>query len=197
MLLWRAKNREEHRYGITDGLLYKCLDKYDISNMSIAVIGTVVPFYECICLSCGARPLTIEYRKIISGNPLIRTTTVDEYWKAPEICDCAMSISSLEHDGLGRYGDCLDADGDIKSMQNIKKIVKKDGLLFLSIPIGKEDKLVWNAHRIYGDIRLPLLLEGWKLIDEFVFTKNDLLRVTCDWGQQPIFVLKNEGGPKL
>jgi len=26
---------------------------------------------------------------------------------------------------------------------------------------------VWDAHRIYGRIRLPLLLKGWRVLDTF------------------------------
>jgi hypothetical protein len=64
--------------------------------------------------------------------------------------------------------------------------------LFLSIPIGK-DTLVWNAHRIYGKIRLPLLLKGWKLLDSFGF-ENSLFEMDTQKGRryvQPIFVLQN------
>lgn len=73
-----------------------------------------------------------------------------------------ISISTIEHDGLGRYGDPLDPMADLKSMSAIKRLLKPNGLFFLSVPIG-EDLLVWNLHRRYGKNRLPLLLEGWKI----------------------------------
>ena len=37
-------------------------------------------------------------------------------------------------------------------------------LLYLAVPLGA-DKVVFNAHRIYGRVRLPLLIDGWTLVD--------------------------------
>ena len=42
--------------------------------------------------------------------------------------------------------------------------IKKGGHLFLQVPIGR-DCVAWNAHQIYGEMRLPLLLQGWQVID--------------------------------
>ena len=74
--------------------------------------------------------------------------------------DVAISFSSFEHDGLGRYGDPLNPNGDLEAMQTARDFLKDDGFMFLGVPQG-EDCLVWNAHRIYGEKRLPLLLKGW------------------------------------
>jgi hypothetical protein len=71
-------------------------------------------------------------------------------------------------------------------MTKMKSILKPKGLLFLAVPVGR-DTLVWNAHRIYGRIRLPKLLERWKLLETFPST--------FPWPilghYQPIFVLEN------
>ncbi|EDZ91747.1 hypothetical protein AmaxDRAFT_5507 [Limnospira maxima CS-328] len=65
-------------------------------------------------------------------------------------------------------------------------------LLFFSVPVG-QDCLVWNAHRIYGKIRLPMMLEGWKTVDSFGFSES--LIVNKPLGafsyEQPVFVLQN------
>ncbi|MFC1669666.1 DUF268 domain-containing protein [Spirochaetota bacterium] len=129
--------------------------------------------------------------------------TVNEYKKKPVIFDAAFSISSFEHDGLGRYGDPVDPDGDLKAMEKMKKFLKPGGRLVLAVPIGK-DSLVWNAHRVYGSLRLPMFLNGWKILKSFGFDKNMLHRDTglaydSDWKEkkieypqyQPVFVLEN------
>ena len=41
----------------------------------------------------------------------------------------------------------------------------------MSVPVGK-DILVWNAHRVYGRLRLPLLLEGWETVHTFGFSEE-------------------------
>ena len=38
--------------------------------------------------------------------------------------------------------------------------------MILSVPVGK-DEIMWNAGRVYGEKRLPLLLQGWTLVDSF------------------------------
>ena len=65
------------------------------------------------------------------------------------------SISSLsclhviEHIGLGRYGDPFDPMGTRKAAQELVRVLKPGGSLFLSLPIGRE-RLCFNAHRIHS-----------------------------------------------
>ena len=77
--------------------------------------------------------------------------------------DILASFSSLEHDGLGRYGDPMDPFGDIKRMRKLRRYLKPEGVFFLAVPTGG-DRLFWNAHRVYGNIRFPMLIEGWQLL---------------------------------
>ncbi|CAI6001678.1 unnamed protein product [Closterium sp. NIES-64] len=51
-------------------------------------------------------------------------------------------------------------------MAKIRGLFKPGGLFFLGLPVGN-DTLVFNAHRVYGPICMPLLLEGWQLLDVF------------------------------
>ena len=117
--------------------------------------------------------------------------TPQEYDRDPIRFDAAFSISTFEHDGLGRYGDPLNPKGDLDSMKKMKSMLKPKGILFLAVPIGP-DALVWNAHRIYGRLRLPLLLEGWKILDTFGFEESQLNQGEIGAYSQPIFVLENQ-----
>ena len=188
--LRKIGRREEDHYQGTDRWLYKALEKHSIKSTSCVVMGSGSAFYESVCLYFGAKSVTtIEYNKLIFLHPLMKTITPAEYDKAPKQFDVGLSISSFEHDGLGRYGDPLNPEADLQAMQKMKKIIKKDGMLFLAVPVGK-DLLVWNAHRIYGRIRLPLLLKDWEVSDTFGFVEERL--DTGEGGSyQPIFVLKN------
>lgn len=60
--------------------------------------------------------------------------------------DCIVTYSSIEHSGLGRYGEILDPDGNIKTMHDIYSNLKENGLLIWGAPEGK-DALVWNVLR--------------------------------------------------
>lgn len=55
----------------------------------------------------------------------------------------------VEHVGLGRYGDPLDADGDLKAMRELARVVSVGGHLLFVVPVGASS-IVFNAHRIYS-----------------------------------------------
>ncbi|WP_406659830.1 DUF268 domain-containing protein [Methanolobus sp. ZRKC3] len=55
----------------------------------------------------------------------------------------------IEHIGLGRYGDPVDPDGDIKAITEIKRVLAQDADLLFVVPIGKP-RIMFNAHRIYA-----------------------------------------------
>lgn len=183
--------REIGQYKITDTWLYAALDKYSILDKDVAIMGSTSPWYESICLAYGGRCTTVEYNRIVSEHPDVKTLTPQEYDKSPRTFDAAISISSFEHDGLGRYGDAINPAGDLQAMARMKSMLKPGGILFLAVPLGR-DTLVWNVHRIYGRGRLPLLLDGWRVVDAFGFDETLLDRDTGrDASYQPIVVLQN------
>lgn len=183
----RIKSGEWSIYGWTDRWLWQALGKYPIRGRSVVNMGSLTPWYEATCIHYGAFPTTIDYNRIIVRSSRMKALTIAEYDHSPLQFDTALSISSFEHDGLGRYGDPLDPDGDLKAMRKMKSIVKPGGLLFLSVPIGA-DRLAFNAARVYGNLRLPLLIEGWEEIERFGFHEGIM---QSNGSAQPIIVLMN------
>lgn len=55
----------------------------------------------------------------------------------------------VEHVGLGRYGDPLDYDGDLKAMSELTRVLARGGHLLFVVPVGRP-RIHFNAHRIYG-----------------------------------------------
>ena len=55
----------------------------------------------------------------------------------------------VEHVGLGRYGDTLDPEGDLKAMAELRRVLARGGSLLFVVPVGKPS-LRFNAHRIYS-----------------------------------------------
>jgi len=184
------KQGKENYYGSTDTWLYEALKKHPIKGKEVAIIGSATCWYESIVLAYGGNPTTIEYNKIVTDDSRLTILTVDEFSQHPRKFDVIISISSLEHDGLGRYGDPINPKGDLEFMLNAKeKLLKKGGTMFLAVPIG-QDTLVWNAHRKYGKKRFSLLVDGWDIIDSFGFSEerfNDPL--STGGGYQPVFYL--------
>jgi hypothetical protein len=61
------------------------------------------------------------------------------------------SLSSIEHFGLGRYGDAFDLEGDRKAMEEMRRCLKAGGILVLSTTLTRgKPVLAFNAHRIYS-----------------------------------------------
>jgi hypothetical protein len=58
-------------------------------------------------------------------------------------------MHTIEHIGLGRYGDPIDYDGDLKAINELSRVLAPGGILLIVVPVGKENKIVFNAHRIY------------------------------------------------
>lgn len=186
-LIEKANRREVNYYGKTDIYLYGALSKFPIAGKEVGIIGSAVPWYEAVVLSFKGKPTTIEYNKIVTDHPDLKVMTVEEYATSHKTFDVLLSISSLEHDGLGRYGDPINPNGDILWMERAPKMLKKNGMLILSVPVG-QDRLFWNAHRQYGKLRLPRIFKGWELVDTFGFSPADLT-IYEHAGHQPIFVL--------
>lgn len=81
---------------------------------------------------------------------------------------CVSCLSVVEHVGLGRYGDPIDPDGDLKSIQEIQRVVKEGGSILLNVPIAETPLICFNAHRIYSIEQILNLFEGYKL-EDFLF----------------------------
>jgi glycosyltransferase involved in cell wall biosynthesis len=66
--------------------------------------------------------------------------------------ESVLSLSCMhvvEHIGLGRYGDILDYDGDLKAMHELCRVLAVGGNLLFVVPIGNSPVIKFNAHRIY------------------------------------------------
>ncbi len=79
-------------------------------------------------------------------------------------------MHTVEHVGLGRYGDPIDPVGDLKAIGELKRVVAKNGSLLFVTPVGKP-KIEFNAHRIYSYEQIleyfnGLQLSEFSLIDD-------------------------------
>jgi SAM-dependent methyltransferase len=87
-------------------------------------------------------------------------------------------ISSIEHFGLDIYGNnIVEKDADLKAMKEIKRILKKDGTLFLTTPFGKNGK-PW--YRKYNANTLNNLFSGYIILEQKYFHQTDMGWVETD-----------------
>jgi len=112
--------------------------------------------------------------------------------------DLVIAYSTIEHFGLGRYGDPLDPDADKKWMQMIRGCIAPGGRLLLAVPLAEHGKVDKCWHRLYGPKELTELLDGWKIVGETQSGRkaNDgigdmfnPLPGRLDWQNQPILTL--------
>ena len=88
-----------------------------------------------------------------------------DLYKLPFDTDSVKSIScmhTIEHVGLGRYGDPIDPDGDLKAISELKRVVAPGGSLLFVTPLGLP-KIQFNAHRIYSYEQIISYLDGFTL----------------------------------
>jgi hypothetical protein len=182
--VWEAEHRTKlitrHRkgkriggYGLDEANSLKAAShKCSIKGKDGAVIGSESPWVEAILFASGANNITtIEYGKIVSRVRNHRAYTPPDigtlYLTNPIQFDFVVSVSALEHSGLGRYGDSLNPRGDIDASEEVYCMLKPGGFFFIGLPYARRSEIVWNAHRIYGPERMAFFAAGYKQLDYF------------------------------
>ena len=150
--------------------------KYIIEGKRVAVIGTIKPWAEAMLVNLGASSVTtIEYGELIIDHERVSTITpyrIAEQFITGQVFpyDTVFTYSSLEHSGLGRYGDPITPFGDLEASAQVWCMVQPGGHFILAVPVSNDRNncsVVWNAHRIYGIVRLQHLTANWRVLDEF------------------------------
>jgi len=143
----------------------------ELEGKRCAVLGSHTPWLEAMLLSVGVESVTtIEYATITSEHPSVTTMHPSDWseWyntrQSTGLFDCVASYSSLEHAGLGRYGDIVNPWGDLIAMAKLTCSLKENGLIFVGFPTGK-DAVAWNAHRYYGPKRWAQMLANTEQLD--------------------------------
>jgi len=142
-----------------------------LGNKTVLVVGSITPWLESIALHLGAKEVTTsDYNLPDPGSDLkkklpqlkrgrllqemLADVNIEQY-------DVILSYNSIEHDGLGRYGDPIFPNGDLAAMQEIYLLLKPRGFLMLGVPTEGVDANHYYSQRLYGPVRFPVLLRGW------------------------------------
>lgn len=88
-----------------------------------------------------------------------------------ETTDSLSCLHTIEHFGLGRYGDRLDADGHLVGLKNLLTILRPGGTLYLSVPIGPQ-RIEFNAHRVFSIAYLLQMFEGQCITEKFSYVDD-------------------------
>lgn len=142
---------------------------YDIGSRLDGFIAHLLSFRENVTM-IDIRPLPYDIKglEFLQGNAMELDKTC---------VNCLESLSSLhaiEHFGLGRYGDPVDPRAWKIALYSMEKAMKSKGRLYISVPIGPENKVHFNAHRIFEIHLIPENLKHCKLV-KFAYIKNGVI----------------------
>ena len=117
---------------------------YDIGSRIDGFVSSVAAYTECVVFDI--RPQTSTYKNI-DFQQLDLTGTLSE--KYIGLADTLSCLHTLEHIGLGRYGDTLSADSWKVALKNMSMMLKdKSSELILSTLCGRPE-ILFNSHRIF------------------------------------------------
>jgi SAM-dependent methyltransferase len=141
---------------------------------SILDVGCVGSALAGIASRLGHQVTAVDLREIEFEMPRVTFHRGDiiEMDFGGERFDTIINCSVIEHVGLGkRYGGASRANGDLLLMEKLKKLLKPDGHMILTIPIGL-DAIIFPFHRIYGIKRLSKLLAEYRILHEEFWAKG-------------------------
>lgn len=167
------------------------------------VAGSISPWVEVIALAVtGVSKIDVtDYQPIVIHDKRLEYIPMTDLVtkRPPQPYDVIISYSSIEHDGLGRYGDPINPGGDLAAMAEFWTLLRPGGLLLLGVPVAKGGLIESNGHRLYSRERIAALANGYQLLKEIPVSKelvqrfhfNQTWRPQPDsWEDQPVFVLR-------
>ena len=139
---------------------------YDIGSRLDGFIAHLLVFREVEYIDI--RPLRNE----VNGLHFIQADATELRGIDDGTIESISCLHALEHFGLGRYGDSIDPRGCEVVASSIQRVIKKNGKLYLSVPIGIKDKVVFNAHRIFQPMTVINLFNCMKLTELYIINPS-------------------------
>lgn len=136
----------------------------DISSY-IPFVAFLSPFIKVFHLDYNPPPIKLP--NVITGRADLKALPFND--NSIESLSC---MHVVEHIGLGRYGDDVDIDGDIKAIKELQRVLKPRGNLYFVVPVGQEC-IYYNAHRIYPYDTIINTFNELKLVEFSLVYKHD------------------------
>jgi hypothetical protein len=74
------------------------------------------------------------------------------------------SLHAAEHFGLGRFGDTIDPAGHVTFMRSLARVLAPQGRLYFSVPVGRMQKIEFNAHRVLRTVAVLEIFASLSLL---------------------------------
>ena len=139
--------------------------KNDVNGTHLDLGSRIDGFITHVSIFCNVELLDI--RPLVSEIPNV-SFKVRDILKANEAeltkFHTVSSLHSIEHFGLGRYGDPIVVNGHEIGLLNLAGYVEIGGFLYVSFPIGKP-RVEFNSQRVLSPDWPVLLLNNFQLIE--------------------------------
>ena len=132
---------------------------YDIGSRVDGFISHLLSFGQAVT-QIDIRPLDIQ----VDNYYFIQSDATELDGICDESLESLSALCSLEHFGLGRYGDDIDPEACFKCIKALQRKIKKGGRAYISVPIGKEH-LEFNAHRVFRAKTIADAFDEMKLVE--------------------------------
>lgn len=133
---------------------------YDIGSRLDGFLAHLLVFCRDITY-IDIRPLPFE----IPGLHFVRGDATNLEGIEDASIESLSSLHAIEHFGLGRYGDPIDPEACFKVMKAFQRVLKPDGKLYLGVPLASENKLIFNAHRLFHPRTIIESFDKMELVD--------------------------------
>lgn len=117
------------------------------------------------------RPMTHQFRNVKFTK--LNLMDADAVANRRSCTDSLSCLHTLEHFGLGRYGDPIDPLGHKKGFALLASLLESKGVFFLSVPIGRP-KIDFNAHRIFSFKQIKDLYDPGFKLEAFAYEDDNL-----------------------
>ena len=84
--------------------------------------------------------------------------------------DTIIAISTLEHVGLGSFGDPLYKEGDFEAVKELRRVLREDGRMFITVPFANSHTITWQ--RFYDQERILKLAAGFLIEKEDFYSRH-------------------------
>jgi SAM-dependent methyltransferase len=134
---------------------------------SILDVGSIRYWLIGILAHSQVTTLDVRERRPLTANETVVTCDARALDFPDASFDMVVSLFTLAHIGLGRYGDPFDLDGDVRALAEMKRVLAPGGHLIVTLPFTLSPSFIYfNVRRYYDADSIAAMTRDMTLIDE-------------------------------
>ena len=137
-------------------------------------VGSAESLVALHCASLGYETVALDLRPYPFAHPNLEVVVskLEEWDAGHRAFDAILCISTIEHVGLGWYGERPEDEGaDRRALDRLGAMLAPDGFVVLTVPYGTAG--IDAVQRTYDARTLDALLDGWSVQDRRIVAQAD------------------------